>query len=228
MKISERIKKYRKDNNLTQTDLANKLYVTKQAISKWETEQGLPDVSLYPALSDLLNVSIDELMGKEKDKKINNYKLIFLSTLGISIIIVLTLLFIFLPKDIDKRKHINDTEKYLDIKLPKIETYEFKEFNQWISFNNYQYPQDMYYFIFKDEIIKIDDTWVESFNEDIVNTFPYATKSYIDTCDAFKLVNKDTKAINEIPNPKDSKYDRYVLYCLQIEEKRLIVINFEV
>ena len=47
MKFSQYIKNYRKKNNLTQQELANKLYVTKQAISKWENDKGIPDVSLY-------------------------------------------------------------------------------------------------------------------------------------------------------------------------------------
>ena len=59
MKLSEYIKNYRKTNNLTQTDLASKLYVSKQAISKWENDVCLPDVSLYPILSEMLNVSIE-------------------------------------------------------------------------------------------------------------------------------------------------------------------------
>lgn len=45
MKISERIKEYRKQNHLTQSEFASKLYVSKQAVSKWENENGYPDVS---------------------------------------------------------------------------------------------------------------------------------------------------------------------------------------
>ena len=95
MKLSEQIKKYRKDNNMTQTDFAKKLYVSKQAISKWENDLGLPDVSLYPVLSEILNVSIDELMGKKK-KSNSNKKIIII--LGISTIVLFVLLFIILNK----------------------------------------------------------------------------------------------------------------------------------
>ncbi len=73
MKLSERLKKYRLENNLSQTDLGNKLFVTKQTISKWETEKGYPDKTMYLAISDLLEVSVDELMEKEyKIKKRTN------------------------------------------------------------------------------------------------------------------------------------------------------------
>ena len=69
MKLSDYLKKYRKENNLTQSDLAEKLFVSKQAISKWENDRGLPDIYTYPLLSDVLGVTIDELMGKDFVKK---------------------------------------------------------------------------------------------------------------------------------------------------------------
>ena len=70
MKISERIKKYREENHITQQELADKLYVSKQAISKWENDKSLPDVSMYPTIASLLNITVDELMGNEA----NNYR----------------------------------------------------------------------------------------------------------------------------------------------------------
>ena len=68
MKISERIKKYREENHITQQELADKLYVSKQAISKWENDKSLPDVSMYPTIASLLNITVDELMGNEANK----------------------------------------------------------------------------------------------------------------------------------------------------------------
>ena len=49
--------------------MANKLYVSKQAISKWENDKSLPDISLYPTIASLLNITVDELMGNEVNKK---------------------------------------------------------------------------------------------------------------------------------------------------------------
>ena len=71
MKLADYLKKYRKDNNITQEELANKLYVTKQAVSKWETERGLPDIEMYKELSLLLGVSVDELLGLDKKDDAN-------------------------------------------------------------------------------------------------------------------------------------------------------------
>ena len=66
MKLSERIKKYRQEHNLTQEQFATMLFVSKQAVSKWENDRGMPDVSLYPELAKILNVTVDELMGIDK------------------------------------------------------------------------------------------------------------------------------------------------------------------
>lgn len=61
--IGSNIARFRKQRNLTQEELANKLSITYQAVSKWENGQTTPDISLFPALASILNVSIDRLMG---------------------------------------------------------------------------------------------------------------------------------------------------------------------
>ena len=61
--LAGNISRYRKNLNLTQEALAEKLGVTFQAVSKWETGQTVPDTMLLPALAKGLNVSIDKLLG---------------------------------------------------------------------------------------------------------------------------------------------------------------------
>ena len=63
MKISERIRKYREENHITQQELADKLYVSKQAISKWENDTGIPDVSQIIPLANIFEVSTDVILG---------------------------------------------------------------------------------------------------------------------------------------------------------------------
>lgn len=60
--IGKRIAKYRKNRNLTQEQLAEKLGVSPQAISKWENDASCPDISLLPHLSRELGISTDELL----------------------------------------------------------------------------------------------------------------------------------------------------------------------
>ncbi|MBR6577832.1 MAG: helix-turn-helix transcriptional regulator [Clostridia bacterium] len=60
--IGKRIAAYRKKKNIKQDELAEMLGVSPQAVSKWENDASCPDISLLPALSGLLCVSIDEII----------------------------------------------------------------------------------------------------------------------------------------------------------------------
>lgn len=69
-KIAEFIKNKRKEQGLTQEELAEKLYVTEKAISRWETGRGTPDISLLLPLSETLKVSVSDILhGKTKSKE---------------------------------------------------------------------------------------------------------------------------------------------------------------
>lgn len=63
MSLGNNIKKYRKELGLTQEELAGILCVTSQAVSKWESEAGLPDTAQIVPLARALNVSTDALFG---------------------------------------------------------------------------------------------------------------------------------------------------------------------
>ena len=63
MTIGERIKYFRKENHLTQEQLADYLHVSYQAVSKWENGVSSPDLSLIAPLTDLFRISADELLG---------------------------------------------------------------------------------------------------------------------------------------------------------------------
>lgn len=68
-RIGKFIAEQRKDKNLTQEQLAEKLGITKNAVSKWERGLGLMDMSLLKPLSDILDVNINEILASEKIKK---------------------------------------------------------------------------------------------------------------------------------------------------------------
>lgn len=63
MTIGEKIREARKSAGLTQEQMAEKLMVSRQAITKWESDRGIPDVDNLKAISSLLNVSIDYLLN---------------------------------------------------------------------------------------------------------------------------------------------------------------------
>lgn len=56
------IKRLREKKRLTQSELAQKIYVSDKTISKWETNKGLPDISILSELADALSVSVPELL----------------------------------------------------------------------------------------------------------------------------------------------------------------------
>lgn len=65
MLFKEKLKKLRKEQNLTQEQLAEKLNVSRQAITKWETSDGTPDIENLKQISNFFNISIDELIKEE-------------------------------------------------------------------------------------------------------------------------------------------------------------------
>ena len=71
-KISNFIKSKRKELGITQDELAEKLFVTEKAISRWETGRGTPDISLLLPLSKELNIDVSELLNGEENKKNKN------------------------------------------------------------------------------------------------------------------------------------------------------------
>ena len=61
--FGDRIRHRRKKSGLTQTDIANAVQVSPQAVSKWERGENAPDISILPNLTQLLGVSIEWLLG---------------------------------------------------------------------------------------------------------------------------------------------------------------------
>ena len=71
--LGKRISDLRNERKMTQTELADKLSVSTQAISKWETGAGFPDIQIIPQLADIFNTTADFLLGCEKKQKILVY-----------------------------------------------------------------------------------------------------------------------------------------------------------
>ena len=70
MKIGEKLKEEREKNKLSQKDVADRLHVVRQSVSRWETDQSYPDLENLMALGQLYHVSIDELLGIEREEVI--------------------------------------------------------------------------------------------------------------------------------------------------------------
>ena len=101
MEFNEKLQKLRTNENLTQEELAEKLYVSRAAISKWESGRGYPSIDSLKAIAEYFHVTIDELIGSEEivdlaeqDMKSSNKKY---TALICGILDCLTLLLFFLP-----------------------------------------------------------------------------------------------------------------------------------
>ena len=64
IKVGKNIKKLREKKSITQEKLANYLGVTPQAISRWESETGYPDIELLPLIANFFDVTIDDLLDR--------------------------------------------------------------------------------------------------------------------------------------------------------------------
>ena len=66
MTFAEKLKELRKQNGISQEQLAEKIYVSRQAITKWESGNGIPDIENLISISNLFNESLDSLLSEEK------------------------------------------------------------------------------------------------------------------------------------------------------------------
>ncbi len=94
MNFSKQLKKYRELNGYSQETLAEKIYVTRQTISKWENDKTYPDIHNLIALSVLFDITLDELVKGDVDtmKKIVNSEHMDKNTKGMLFFILLALI----------------------------------------------------------------------------------------------------------------------------------------
>lgn len=91
--MENKLKFFRNQNNLSQEDVANKLYVTRQTISNWENTNHLPPLTALNDLANLYNVTISNLIGEEEvimEKKHIN----FMALIGVTIFTIIFIPFI--------------------------------------------------------------------------------------------------------------------------------------
>lgn len=66
MEFNEKLQELRKQKGLTQEELANALFVSRTAISKWESDRGYPSIDSLKAIADFFDISIDELLSSDE------------------------------------------------------------------------------------------------------------------------------------------------------------------
>ncbi len=69
MTIGQNIKRLRRNADMTQEELAEMLSISSQAVSHWETDSAMPDISLLPMIANIFDVTTDSLLGVDISNK---------------------------------------------------------------------------------------------------------------------------------------------------------------
>lgn len=143
MEIGSQIRKYRNAQELSQEELAEKIYVTRQTISNWENEKSYPDIHSLLLLSSVFEISLDQLIkgdieimkreiNREEVKKFNYLGklfailfiasiiafvplVVFLKIYGVIIWAILYLITLIIACRVEKIKRNNDIQTYKEI-----------------------------------------------------------------------------------------------------------------
>lgn len=116
MEFNEKLQQLRKEKKLTQEQLAEQLYVSRTAVSKWESGKGYPNIESLKSISKLYGVSIDDLLSGEElidlAKSENRSNVTKVTGLMVALLDILAVGFIFLPL-----YGIKDGEVYRSVSL---------------------------------------------------------------------------------------------------------------
>ena len=101
MEFGEKIQKLRNQNKWTQEQLAEKLYVSRTAVSKWESGKSYPNIDSLKDIAKLFNKTIDELLSSEEiidiAKKENTSNIKRTNNLIYGLLDIISVFFVFLP-----------------------------------------------------------------------------------------------------------------------------------
>lgn len=232
--ISESIKKYRKKHNLSQSDFANRLHVTKQAVSKWETGRGYPDSSLIPVIAKELGISIDSLMGEKRSKR----KMIFMTSISTIFIIAFIILFPVVKNHYQEIQEYNEfkenIENTIELDLPDDGSLVDAEFEDWILFGNTIPINRMSYLVFSNEKqietfendLATDFRWLTSLDEDQLELMPAAVLDYSSIGDYYLFYNVDTSSLLDSSVADGTYHILFLIY--QKDNSRLIVFDYSI
>ena len=105
--LGEMISSLRKEKNMTQNDLAEKMNVTYKAVSKWERNLSCPDVNSIPKLAEVLGVSVEELLNaqtKQENSKVDD--IVNIALIGVGLAMGICIVVTSILKQIDMNNAI--------------------------------------------------------------------------------------------------------------------------
>lgn len=124
--LGEMISSLRKEKNMTQNDLAEKMNVTDKAVSKWERNLSCPDVNSIPKLAEVLGITVNELLNaqaKQENNKVD--EIINVALIGIGLAMGICIVVTSILKQID----LNNAITMLGIGISCLAIYLLKSKN---------------------------------------------------------------------------------------------------
>ncbi|MBP3596535.1 MAG: helix-turn-helix transcriptional regulator [Clostridia bacterium] len=124
--LGEMISSLRKEKNMTQNDLAEKMNVTDKAVSKWERNLSCPDVNSIPKLAEILGTTVNELLNaqaKQENSKVDD--IINIALIGIGLAMGICIVVTSILKQID----LNNAITMLGIGISCLAIYLLKSKN---------------------------------------------------------------------------------------------------
>ena len=121
--LGEMISSLRKEKNMTQNDLAEKMNVTDKAVSKWERNLSCPDVNSIPKLAEVLGTTVEELLNAQSKKENNKIdEIVNIVLIGIGLAMGICIIVTSILKQID----LNNAFTMLGIGLSSLAIYLLK------------------------------------------------------------------------------------------------------
>lgn len=202
--VGKRIKELRLKNSLSQNELAEKVIITPQAVSKWERGISLPDITMIQKLSEIFDVSISYLLsGEEKDNNIDfknrnkNKKYIYI-IIGVLILLVGIIIWLGINSNF-KFNTISTTCK--NFTITGSAAYNQNKTSIYISNINYCGKED------DTEYKKIECTMYESFKD---------TEIKINQCDM-----KENIKLNQYLDNLQINVNNYAYNCREFSKSKL-------
>ncbi len=230
LSFSEKIRKRRKEMNLTQTELAKILFVTKQAVSKWENGKGYPDTITLTKLANVLDISLDNLLTNKRNTKkyIYVFWIVFMSGL---LLIILFLSHTLYTNHLN-RQLISVISNEIGYSIPTKGKISEIDFSEWIELGNEIEVYKMCYIVYDNENILeslkqdiiIDERWIGELSIPLIKQTPDSLSPYISSSDYFLLYNITTGNINY--EQEVSGLYSYYLLCYQEENNRIIIFSY--
>ena len=230
MEFNQRLKYLRKKEKLTQEELAEKLNVSRQAVTKWESGQALPDISNLKEIANLFQITIDELLDtnvqKEKSckKPKNIIRIVLILVVFISVILIVC-------KINNYKTKLNNTNNMNNVKdvVDKEDNQEESQFlNQYIISDDedtYTFEYDNGKLIFYKNLgLLLDESDENSLEGNTVVADVNKSSEFVET----KIINTDKKIkqIEKFYNYTNEDKNEYVeaLYVL-FEDGTLGIID---